>query len=377
MYSSTVSVGDTATASQYNNARKDIVNMAGDYATSGGSANAYTLSINTQFVLAAGAKVKFKANFANTGAATLNVNSGGAVAIKINSASDVVVGDILNGQIVECVYDGTYWQMVTVGGTLQTTKLIKSFTFGENIDGTSTPQACYLKASDSKIYKTDANAGAESTWMFVGFTKDNVSTNGTGNVIIGGIVDGFSGLTTDQSYYLSDTAGAISSTPSTTNAYKVARAMSASSILIEKGAKICLVKPTMSLPSISGTADTTINTPFRPKRISIKGHLYIPDAAGMNATSTVFDHEWDETTSKGGIRFIGTGSGEITTLTRGLFDTAAPVVSPTAGTNRSSLTLTVNSVTESTAVLRLTNAIVAGSGNSGSQSAELICVIEG
>lgn len=55
----------------------------------------------------------FKANTANTGAATLNVNSQGATAIKKLKDQDLETGDILAGQWVTVVYDGTNFQMLS------------------------------------------------------------------------------------------------------------------------------------------------------------------------------------------------------------------------------------------------------------------------
>jgi hypothetical protein len=60
-----------------------------------------------------GMRVSFKAGTANTGACTLNVNSLGAKDIKKFSSYDTVTGDIVVGQVVTVVYDGTNFQMQT------------------------------------------------------------------------------------------------------------------------------------------------------------------------------------------------------------------------------------------------------------------------
>jgi len=79
--------------------------------TSTGSANAYLLTINgTQTALATGQIVAFKANFRNTGAATLNVTNGDATALgakAIRAYGDVALsaGHIAaNGHCI-CRYD--------------------------------------------------------------------------------------------------------------------------------------------------------------------------------------------------------------------------------------------------------------------------------
>jgi len=60
-----------------------------------------------------GMVVRFKAGTANTGACTLNVNSLGAKTIKKNVSDDMATGDILQNQIVEVIYDGTNFQIIS------------------------------------------------------------------------------------------------------------------------------------------------------------------------------------------------------------------------------------------------------------------------
>ena len=57
--------------------------------------------------------VSFKANTANTGTATLNVNELGAKTIKKNHDQDLATGDIESGQKVLVQYDGTNFQMLS------------------------------------------------------------------------------------------------------------------------------------------------------------------------------------------------------------------------------------------------------------------------
>lgn len=91
--------------------------LNGRYA-SGGSANAYSLTPDG--ALAAytlGERYSFRANFSNTGAATLNISGLGAKAIKKMTASgkaDLASGDIQSGQPVTAEYDGTDMVMVTL-----------------------------------------------------------------------------------------------------------------------------------------------------------------------------------------------------------------------------------------------------------------------
>lgn len=114
MNSSTVTAASTATAAQYNNLRKDLVLAGGDFATSGGSANAQTLSLDAQIVTSytTGMLVKFKAGFTNTGATTININTIGANTIKRVDGSSLKPSDIKSGATVILLFDGTNFMLI-------------------------------------------------------------------------------------------------------------------------------------------------------------------------------------------------------------------------------------------------------------------------
>jgi len=61
-----------------------------------------------------GMTIRFKPDTANTGAATLNVNSLGALAIVTGLSTALVTGDIVANQVCEVIYNstGTVWQLV-------------------------------------------------------------------------------------------------------------------------------------------------------------------------------------------------------------------------------------------------------------------------
>lgn len=85
-----------------------------DYAADAVGSDSYAITLTpapTAYVT--GQRFTFKAGTANTGAATLNVNSLGAKTIKKQYNLDLNTGDILANQIVEVVYDGTNMQMVS------------------------------------------------------------------------------------------------------------------------------------------------------------------------------------------------------------------------------------------------------------------------
>lgn len=109
--------GDTVTAANNNAQRLDDLQMAGDYASAGGTGDALTLSLDAQIAAyATGATYKLKATASNTGAATVNINSIGAKTIKkwvAGALADLEAGDLANGLMVDLKYDGTYMQLMS------------------------------------------------------------------------------------------------------------------------------------------------------------------------------------------------------------------------------------------------------------------------
>ena len=82
------------------------------YAASSAGSDTYAITLSpVPAAYATGMVVNFEADVANTGAATLNVNTLGAITIKKNNDQDLDSNDIEAGQIVTVVYDGTNFQM--------------------------------------------------------------------------------------------------------------------------------------------------------------------------------------------------------------------------------------------------------------------------
>jgi hypothetical protein len=87
------------------------------YVATTGSANAYVAAPSPALTaLTAGSWLALKANHTNTGAATLNVNGLGAVAIRKQTDVALEAGDLRSGQVFWVTYDGTYWQLTSPGG---------------------------------------------------------------------------------------------------------------------------------------------------------------------------------------------------------------------------------------------------------------------
>ncbi len=122
VYSDTPPTGTIVTAAflnALNNQRHTGRDIDGegalDYAASTGSANAYVLTLSPALdAHIAGMPIMMKANHSNTGAATVNINSMGAVAIKRPNGDALQADDIISGQIIILVYDGTNYQLVTL-----------------------------------------------------------------------------------------------------------------------------------------------------------------------------------------------------------------------------------------------------------------------
>lgn len=86
--------------------------------TSGGSANAQTVATTTpvNWALTSGFMLSFRPGFSNTGAMTLAVAGGAALAVRKATPSGpapLVAGDVIAGQNVTVVYDGTAYLRVS------------------------------------------------------------------------------------------------------------------------------------------------------------------------------------------------------------------------------------------------------------------------
>ncbi len=92
-----------------------------NYAVDAVGTDSYAITLQSAFgALYAGMEVTFKAGTANTGAATLAVNGLTATAITKFGSTALVTGDILAGQVVKVVYDGTQFQIVSLKPTVLT-----------------------------------------------------------------------------------------------------------------------------------------------------------------------------------------------------------------------------------------------------------------
>jgi collagen type VII alpha len=87
---------------------------SGVYVVDSGTANVY---VGAGPTLTTGLMVELLVAHTNTGASTFNYNAGGAIAIKkTNGVTALAGGEMVAGQVIPLVYDGTFWQ-ITGGGS--------------------------------------------------------------------------------------------------------------------------------------------------------------------------------------------------------------------------------------------------------------------
>ncbi len=106
-------------------------------AAASGSGSAYTCSTTPTFAPAAGDEILFKADLANTGAATLKVNAqAGTPGInKIGGSAVLAANDLLAGQYTILIYDGTNWDMQGQIGNAPATGTVTSIATTSPITG--------------------------------------------------------------------------------------------------------------------------------------------------------------------------------------------------------------------------------------------------
>jgi exosome complex RNA-binding protein Csl4 len=159
-----------------------LADYAHHYYADGEASDDYSITPDPAIsAYAAGQTFNFKANTANTGACTLNVNAKGAKTIKKNVSDDLATGDIVSGQIITVVYDGTNFQMISHLPTFDASETVKGIvelaTAAETTTGTSDALAVHPKGLKVELDKkavivqsTYVGNGSASKDIAVGFT---------------------------------------------------------------------------------------------------------------------------------------------------------------------------------------------------------------
>ncbi len=192
------------------------------YAADAGSTDAYAISLSpapSSYVV--GMVVHFLANTTNTGAATLNINSLGAVTIKKAKDVDLADGDIKAGQLVSVIYDGSNFQLLSTPSTVGGNVFPKGYLSGPAPVFTSSSTITIksgLKARDSgnaaDIEVTsdipvalstsgeggrDAGSEASNTWYYLYLIRK--SSDGTVSAVLSATNEAVSGSITYPSGY--------------------------------------------------------------------------------------------------------------------------------------------------------------------------------
>lgn len=142
-------------------------------ATDTGAANAYVVALNpAATAYTAGMVVRFKAGNANTTAATINVNSLGVKTIKTPAGGDLAANDILAGQVVTLVYDGTYFQHTTAVSA----DAIVASKLAEATRNSSGQYAADTGAADAYVIAPSPAFTAYAAGMVVRFKAGNTNT---------------------------------------------------------------------------------------------------------------------------------------------------------------------------------------------------------
>ena len=97
----------------------DLIKVGLLYGITTGSANTYTLSVDSNVIygaLFAGVRISFKVHVNNTGSSTLNVNNLGAKTIKKPNGNNLSAGNLKAGSVYTVVYDGTNFILQGEGG---------------------------------------------------------------------------------------------------------------------------------------------------------------------------------------------------------------------------------------------------------------------
>lgn len=313
------------------------------------------------------------ADTTSSSAITVTSAAGAGTDISGAGANDWMDCDVGNGAVTNAVLDQTAdaGKLVEVDATglidnllipwsdATTPSLISEFTTGEAIDGTGTPVAVYLKASDSKVWKADSDA-TESCFKFVGFIVGNYGANVTADVITGGAVSGFAALTVGSDYYTNTSAGAISATPGTYS-YKIGRAISTTKLLIEKGTKMITGTDALSTTTV-GTVDTTITCGFRPKTITLDYYLqghgksagtphYYQQTGRMNYKDTTLIG-YTIYGSQASLDIDGTDVVTMKMALAPMTSSTPPTIGDASGSGGSSITTSINSTSDTGFVIR-------------------------
>lgn len=242
-----------------------------------------------------------------------------------------------------------------------------AFTTGEAINGSTTPQVVCIKASDGLLYKADANDSTLT--MAVGFVNTNALITTTPTLVTSGFISGFTGLTQNATYYVSDTAGTVSTTQSTTCAIPVGKAVSTTTLQIALGKRVATGSITHG-SAAPGTQDVTTTIGFRPTKITLGVSADITGSTSTGSTRATLVYMGTTQISKGAFNEDDHVAADITQINvvTAMAETgsATGAYARSAGGNRAEILVTLNSVSATGFVTRIVNTNVGGAGGNSS-----------
>lgn len=155
------------------------------YAADGGATDAYAITLSpAPSAYTAGMVINFKANTANTGNATLNVNSLGAKNILKLHDQTLADNDIEVGQLVTVIYDGTQFQMQSqVANSSSTAAATQAEQeAGSSITAFTSPGTQQYHPSAAKFWVLYTTISATS--ITASYNVTSLTDNGTGDTTI-------------------------------------------------------------------------------------------------------------------------------------------------------------------------------------------------
>lgn len=217
--------------------------------------------------------------------------------------------------------------------------------------------ALYLKKTDSRVYRTVASAQNDALYNFLGFAQEaSLAIGESRGVYESSYVPGFTGLTTGSWYFLTNTAGAISTTPGTYYR-RVGIAISTTELFVFRDSlRVAQAKGTFSVTDLgSNPATTVVTTGFAPNiiyaRCGIKTSTTAPSFADVSS-ATIFSRVSYFATWYSGIQ---TGINHDMSGTPGSQTQSTTALLSESGALRGTPSLTITTVTDTGFTIRLAN----------------------
>jgi hypothetical protein len=162
-------------------------------------------------------------NVTISGNSVISTDTNGDLNLTPNGTGDLVLDGVNWPQA-----DGSSGQFLKTDGAGQTSwadpsasSVIDTANYVADTAGVSARDMVYVSAA-GKVLACDANA--ESSARAIGFATNTALATAAVNVQSAGVLAGFSGLTAGARYWMSETAGAITSTPPTTSSANLIQA---------------------------------------------------------------------------------------------------------------------------------------------------------